>query len=60
MLPKRPFLTPGEAAKVLGVCVQTIARYCDDGTLASQRTPGGHRRIPRAAVESLLRVEPAA
>ncbi len=46
-------LTPAEAARQLGVHVGTIRRWTREGHLEEQRTAGGHRRIPRAAVERL-------
>ncbi|MEM0961936.1 MAG: helix-turn-helix domain-containing protein [Bacteroidota bacterium] len=42
------------AADLLGVHVDTIRRWTDEGRLPETRTPGGHRRIPRAAVDQLL------
>ena len=41
------------AADLLGVHVDTVRRWTDDGRLPETRTPGGHRRIPRDAVERL-------
>lgn len=49
------FLTPQEAARLLGVHVVTIRRWTKSGVLEEVRTPGGHRRIPRYAVEARLR-----
>lgn len=42
-----------EAADLLGVHVDTVRRWTDEGRLAAVRTPGGHRRISREAVERL-------
>ena len=55
------WLTTGEAARVLGVSQDTVFRMATAGELMSQKTDGGHRRIPRAAVEAVLegRDEPA-
>ena len=36
----------------LGVSASTIKRWVDDGTLPSDRTAGGHRRIRREVVEA--------
>lgn len=36
---------PGEAADLLGVSVDTIRRWCDEGRLATTRSAGGHRLI---------------
>ena len=49
------YLTTGEAAKLLGVNPVTIIRYTATGKLPVVRLPSGHRRIPREAVEKLLR-----
>lgn len=38
-------LTTSQAARVLGVGVDTIRRHADAGHLACTRTPGGHRRF---------------
>lgn len=44
----------GQAAAVLGVSVDTLRRWDDEGAIAVQRTPGGQRRIPVAEVQRLL------
>lgn len=41
------------AADLLGVHVDTVRRWTEEGRLPDTRTPGGHRRIPREAVERL-------
>ena len=46
-------LTSADAAQLLGVSPSTVKRWVDDGTLRAERTAGGHRRIPRQAVDSL-------
>lgn len=38
------YLSIGEAAKRLGVSVQTLRRWDMDGKLVAERTPGGRRR----------------
>ena len=48
-------ITPGEAAKILGVSTDTVGRYLDLGIIEGQRTPGGHRRVNRDSVESVIR-----
>ncbi len=35
----------GDAARILGVSVDTVRRHADAGRLATQRTAGQHRRI---------------
>ena len=47
-------LSVSAAAELLGVHVVTVRRWTDDGKLPEVRTPGGHRRIPRAAIDRLL------
>ncbi len=49
------FLSVSEAAERLGVHVNTVRRWTDDGTLPEVRTAGGHRRLPAEAVERLRR-----
>ena len=51
-----PEYTPlHEAAIRLGVSHQTIQRMVDNGTIeGAHRTPGGHRRIPQAALSGYL------
>lgn len=44
-----------EAAAELGVSPATVRRACDAGVLACRRSPGGHRRFERAALEGLTR-----
>ncbi len=39
------YLSCKQAAEILKVSQSTIKRLCDEGTLVSMRTPGGHRRI---------------
>jgi excisionase family DNA binding protein len=46
------FLTPSEAARILGVSVHTIRGWCDKGKLASERYGGG-RLVSAAAVKKL-------
>lgn len=44
----------GEAAKLLGVQVETLRRWEREGTLTVERTPGGQRLVPEAEVARLL------
>jgi molybdopterin-binding protein len=44
----------GQAAEILGVGVDTIRRWIDDGRLASQRSSGGQRQVPIAEVTRLI------
>ncbi len=48
------FMTTREVAKVLGVGLTTVQCWVESGALPAWKTAGGHRRIPRAAVEKLL------
>ena len=44
-------LTPAEAARLLGLSRQFVAKLLDDGSLPSRRLPASrHRRIPLAAI----------
>lgn len=46
-------LTPGQAAKILGVDPKTVARYARQGELSFQRTLGGHRRFKANEIRAL-------
>ena len=35
----------GQAAEILGVGVDTLRRWADEGRVATARTPGGHRTV---------------
>ena len=48
-------LLPAEAAKELGVSVNTLSRWADLGLIAPVRTLGGHRRYPVSEVQSARR-----
>jgi molybdopterin-binding protein len=37
---------PGQVAELLGVSVDTVRRWCDEGRLKTTRREGGHRMIP--------------
>lgn len=47
-------MTTREAGETLGVAVRTVQLWVEAGVLPAWRTAGGHRRIARSAVESLL------
>ncbi len=36
---------PGQVAELLGVSVDTIRRWCDEGRLETARSEGGHRLV---------------
>jgi molybdopterin-binding protein len=40
----------GQAAELLGVSVDTVRRWADDGRLPTRRTGGGHRVVDGAAL----------
>ena len=47
-------LRVGQAAAVLGVSVDTIRRWGEDGTIHLERSGGGQRLIPVAEVQRLI------
>jgi excisionase family DNA binding protein len=47
-------MTTHQAGEMLGVAVRTVQLWVEAGTLPAWRTAGGHRRIPRSAVEKLV------
>jgi excisionase family DNA binding protein len=47
------FLHPADVAAILQVSPKTIARWARQGLLPYQRTLGGHRRYPQAAIKEL-------
>lgn len=51
------FLSPRQAARVLGASESSLKRWVDAGDLATRRTAGGHRRIPAAEVVRFARRE---
>jgi len=52
-------LTTRAAARLLGVGTTSIKRWADAGVLECVKTPGGHRRFRRTAVEAMRGLEPA-
>jgi excisionase family DNA binding protein len=50
----KDLLTPGQVATLFGVSAGTVVEWADSGKLAYFRTPGGHRRFRRSAVDTLL------
>jgi len=48
-------LTIKQAAERLSVHPATVRRWADDGSIASVRTPGGHRRFSAKEVERIIR-----
>lgn len=50
----KDILTTADTAKLLGVSVRTAQLLIEGGTIPSWKTPGGHRRVYRAAVMALI------
>jgi len=48
------YYTTTEASRLLSVSPDTVLKWVRAGKIDSYRTPGGHARIPKAAVASLL------
>ena len=48
----------GLAATMLGVSIDTVRRWADEGVIDSNRTPGGQRRFEVAEIERVKRGEP--
>jgi excisionase family DNA binding protein len=55
---KKSFCTTREAATQLGVSVGTVPLWVESGLLQAWKTAGGHRRVLRDSVESLLHEKP--
>ncbi len=53
----RRYYTTSQAADLLAVSSDTVLKWVRQGKISSYRTPGGHARIPREAVERLLPVQ---
>lgn len=49
-----PWLSLGEASRLLGITPATLRRWADHGDVAAFVTPGGHRRFARTAIEALV------
>ncbi|WP_225840195.1 MerR family transcriptional regulator [Streptomyces sp. NK08204] len=47
----------GELARRTGVSARSLRYYETQGLLASERTPGGHRDYPQAAVDRVIRIQ---
>jgi excisionase family DNA binding protein len=53
-LPDKEYFTTGEAATICAVTPNAVLKWVAAGRLAANRTPGGHHRIPRSALQELL------
>ncbi len=51
---RSPWLSLGEASRILGITPATLRRWADQGHVATFVTPGGHRRFPRTVIEGLV------
>jgi molybdopterin-binding protein len=51
---------PGQVAELLGVSVDTVRRWCDEGRLRTTRSEGGHRLIPGKDLARYLTEQDAA
>jgi hypothetical protein len=47
------WLTRGIAARVLGVCPQTLQKFMDDGSVTVLDVPGSRAKVPLSEVEQL-------
>ncbi|MET8247150.1 MerR family transcriptional regulator [Streptomyces sp. NPDC005202] len=47
----------GELARRTGVSERSLRYYETQGLLTSERTPGGHREYPEAAVDRVVRIQ---
>jgi len=56
---EKSFCTTREAATLLGVSVGTVQLWVESGLLQAWKTAGGHRRVLRSSVNSLLHKKPA-
>lgn len=48
------FCSTRDAAELLGVSIKTAQLWVESGVLQAWKTPGGHRRIRRSSVDTLL------
>jgi excisionase family DNA binding protein len=51
---RSPWLSLGEASRLLGITPATLRRWADHGDIATFVTPGGHRRFPRTVIEAFV------
>ncbi|MEV5437962.1 MerR family transcriptional regulator [Streptomyces sp. NPDC052682] len=47
----------GELARRTGVSERSLRYYEKQGLLTAERTPGGHREFPEAAVDRVIRIQ---
>ena len=51
----RELLSPKQVARAIGVSESSLKRWCDRGIIPTERTAGGHRRLPRDGVVRFIR-----
>ncbi|MEQ8849578.1 B12-binding domain-containing protein [Botrimarina sp.] len=51
----KELLSPKQVATSIGVSESSLKRWCDQGVITTERTPGGHRRIRVGEVIRFLR-----
>lgn len=51
----RQRVTPKQIARALDVSESSVKRWCDKGTITTQYTAGGHRRVPISGLVDFLR-----
>jgi MerR family transcriptional regulator, light-induced transcriptional regulator len=51
----KTLLTPKQVARAIHVSESSVKRWCDRGVIPTERTAGGHRRIPIGAMLDFLR-----
>ena len=57
---EKTFCTTRQAADLLGVSVGTVQLWVESGLLKAWKTTGGHRRVLRESIDSLLHRAPGA
>ena len=50
---------PGQVAELLGVSVDTVRRWADEGRIATRRAPSGHRLVDGADLARFLAEAPS-
>ena len=56
---RQQFLTPREAARMLGISYPTIKNWILTGKLKTVQTPGGHHRLTAASLRPFLKADSA-
>ena len=54
MANQKQLMTPREASRILGISYPTIKSWILSGKLKTQKTPGGHHRIPFTYLKPFL------